>query len=116
MRQDATGVLAGSAAISPGPDWGRVIGLPVSVGSMPTVTGEIVRLARRGAGAHVCVSNVHMLVEARRDPALREVLRSAAIVASDGMPLVWQLRRNGYEHAQPRPKACRSIFMAATAA
>jgi N-acetylglucosaminyldiphosphoundecaprenol N-acetyl-beta-D-mannosaminyltransferase len=99
-REGATGVLAGSAAVSPGPDRGRVIGLPVSVGSMATVTQEIVRLARRGAGAHVCVANVHMLVEARRDPALREVLRSAEIVVSDGRPLVWQLRRSGFAHAQ----------------
>jgi N-acetylglucosaminyldiphosphoundecaprenol N-acetyl-beta-D-mannosaminyltransferase len=99
-REETLGVLAGSAVVSPGPDWGRVIGLPVSVGSMPTVTREIVRLARRGAGAHICVANVHMLVEARRDPALREVLKTADIVVSDGMPLVWQLRRNGFDHAQ----------------
>jgi N-acetylglucosaminyldiphosphoundecaprenol N-acetyl-beta-D-mannosaminyltransferase len=93
-------VLAGSATVSAGPDWGRVIGLPVSVGSIPTVTQEIVRLARRGAGAHVCVANVHMLVEARRHPALRAVRSSAEVVASDGMPLVWRLRRNGHPHAQ----------------
>lgn len=91
---------AGSATTSAGPDWGRVIGLPVSVGSLPTMTREIVRLARRAVGAHVCVANVHMLVEARRDPALRQVLTGAAIVASDGMPLVWRLRRNGSPHAQ----------------
>ena len=70
-------MMAGPAPAPSGPTWGRVISLPVSVGSMTSVTREIVSLARRGAGGHVCVANVHMLVEARRDPALREVLERA---------------------------------------
>ena len=78
----------------------RVIGLPVYVGTMATVAQEIMRLARAGAGGHVCVANVHMLVEARRDDALREVMESAALVVSDGMPLVRRLRRRGFRGAQ----------------
>jgi len=96
---EATAVMA-AAAPSSEPGWGQVIGLPVSVGTMESVTREIVDLARRGAGGHVCVANVHMLVEARRDPALRTVLEHAALVVSDGMPLAWQLRRHGFAQAQ----------------
>jgi N-acetylglucosaminyldiphosphoundecaprenol N-acetyl-beta-D-mannosaminyltransferase len=93
-------VLAGAAPSPSGPDWGQVIGLPVSVGTMASVTREIVSRARRGAGGQVCVANVHMLVEARRDPALRQVLEDATLVVSDGRPLVWQLRRHGHAHAE----------------
>ena len=73
-------------ALSSELDRGQVIGLPVNVGTMATVAQEIMRLARDGAGGYVCVANVHMLVEARRDAALREVMESAALVVSDGMP------------------------------
>ena len=92
-------MMAGAARSSE-PGWGQVIGLPVSVGTMASVTRDIVSLGRRGAGGHVCVANVHMLVEARRDPALREVLERASLVVSDGMPLAWQLRRHGFAQAQ----------------
>lgn len=93
-----TAVLPGAAPAA-GPDRGQVIGVPVNVGSMATVAQEILRQARRRVGGYVCVANVHMLVEARRDGGLREVMERAAVVASDGMPLVWCLRRHGFEHA-----------------
>jgi len=54
---------------------------------MATVVQEIMSLARRGGGGHICVANVHMLVEARQDDDLREVMESAALVVSDGRPL-----------------------------
>jgi N-acetylglucosaminyldiphosphoundecaprenol N-acetyl-beta-D-mannosaminyltransferase len=85
---------------APGLEWGEVIGLPVTVGTMSTVTQEIIRLARRREAGHVCVANVHMLVEARRDAGLRDALERAALVVSDGRPLVWQLHRHGFQQAQ----------------
>jgi N-acetylglucosaminyldiphosphoundecaprenol N-acetyl-beta-D-mannosaminyltransferase len=100
MRQVGTIALPGEPPSPSGPEWGQVIGLPVTVGTATTVCQEILRLARRGDGGHVCVANVHMLVEARRDAALREVLERASLVVSDGNPLVWQLRRHGFTHAQ----------------
>jgi N-acetylglucosaminyldiphosphoundecaprenol N-acetyl-beta-D-mannosaminyltransferase len=45
----------------------------------------------RQSGA-VCVANVDMLTRAVRDPALRQVMRNARLVVTDGMPLVWVLR------------------------
>ena len=94
-----TAALPGMTPAS-GLDQGRVIGLPVNVGTMATAAEEIMRLAHRGAGGHVCVANVHMVVEARRDAALREVMESAALVVSDGMPLVRRLRRRGFRGAE----------------
>jgi len=83
-----------------GLEWGRVIGLPVTVGNPASVSREILRLGRERAGGQVCVANVHMLVEARGDPGLRRVLEDAALVVSDGMPLAWQLRRHGFANAE----------------
>ena len=41
---------------------------------------------------YACVANVHMLVEAYRNPSFAEVVKNAKSVAPDGMPLVWALR------------------------
>jgi N-acetylglucosaminyldiphosphoundecaprenol N-acetyl-beta-D-mannosaminyltransferase len=48
--------------------------------------------------AHFC--NVHSVVEASRDPALRNVYESAQMVAMDGMPLVWVARWRGSRRAE----------------
>jgi N-acetylglucosaminyldiphosphoundecaprenol N-acetyl-beta-D-mannosaminyltransferase len=79
--------------------WGRVIGLPVAVGDMASFSGEIIRRAQQGQKGYVCVANAHMLVTARREPAFREVVERAPLVVSDGAPLVWQLRRQGFSQA-----------------
>jgi N-acetylglucosaminyldiphosphoundecaprenol N-acetyl-beta-D-mannosaminyltransferase len=92
--------VPGEAPSPSGLEWGRVIGLPVTVGNPTSVSREILRLSRDRVGGQVCVANVHMLVEARRDPALRHVLEDAALVVSDGKPLAWQLRRHGFAHAE----------------
>lgn len=79
---------------------GQVIGLPVVAADMAAITGRIVELAQSGRGGHVCVANVHMLTTARRDPQLKATLEDAAVVVSDGRPLVWQLRRQGFAGAR----------------
>jgi N-acetylglucosaminyldiphosphoundecaprenol N-acetyl-beta-D-mannosaminyltransferase len=90
VRSDAEPVLA----------WGRVIGLPVAASDLGSVGGHVIRMAKRGCGRFVCVANVHMLVTARRDAKLRQVLERAAIVVSDGMPLVRRLRASGFPEAR----------------
>ena len=50
---------------------------------------KIIDLAQKREGSYVCVSNVHMTVEAIRDPAFGNVLREADLAILDGMPLCW---------------------------
>jgi N-acetylglucosaminyldiphosphoundecaprenol N-acetyl-beta-D-mannosaminyltransferase len=90
----------GGAPFEPPLSWGRVIGLPVVVGNMAGVTRAVLDLAKRGAGGQVCVANVHMLTTARGDPELRSVLEHATLVVSDGRPLVWRLRQQGFRQAE----------------
>ena len=80
-------------------DFGRVIGCPVTASTLDEVTNEILRRADRGDGGYICVANVHMVTLARQDRALAKVLERAALVTSDGMPLVWALRRQGFREA-----------------
>lgn len=79
---------------------GQVIGLPVVASNIGSITAEIVALAQRGGGGHVCVANTHMLTTARHDPLLKATIEDASLVVSDGMPVVWQLRRQGLRNAQ----------------
>ncbi len=75
----------------------RVIGVPVAAGNLDGVADVVLDAARAGRGGHVCIANVHMATEARRDPALLTVMEEALVVTSDGMPLVWELRRQGHD-------------------
>ena len=79
---------------------GRVIGMPVTVGSIASVAQEALHGAKKGVGGYVCVSNVHMVTTARFDNRLRHIMEDADIVTADGLPLVWVLRQKGYRFAE----------------
>ena len=49
---------------------------------------------------YVCVANVHMTMEAFDDPSFRDIVNRADLVTSDGMPLVWMLKRLGLRQAE----------------
>lgn len=73
-----------------------VIGTRVTALRFDDQVARMTELAHApGSGHFVCVANVHMLVEARKRPAFREVLASASMVTPDGMPLVWLMRKGG---------------------
>ncbi len=61
--------------------------------------GTVARVASwiaRGGREYVCVSNVHSVMETRRNPGLRAVLEGAGLTVPDGMPLVWMGRAQGH--------------------
>src|SRR5437879_1781102 len=76
----------------------RLLGVPISVLSLPEVVTAVARAAR-GAGGYVGVCNVHSVVTAVRDTDLGEALENALVNTPDGMPLVWALRLLGYSSA-----------------
>ena len=79
---------------------GQVLSAPVNIASLDIMTGRILEKARRSQAAYVCVANVHMIVSAQKSPALLAIMNNAALVCSDGMPLVWELRRQGHKQAE----------------
>ena len=62
---------------------------PFSTLSFTDTIRHITDLALHKKGAYVCVANVHMTVEAIRNPAFGNVLREADLAILDGMPLCW---------------------------
>jgi N-acetylglucosaminyldiphosphoundecaprenol N-acetyl-beta-D-mannosaminyltransferase len=79
---------------------GRVIGLPVSVGSTDGLVNKIIKDACTRRGGYVCAANVHMITTAKHDVTLRKVMEHASLIAADGMPLVWVLQRRGFREAE----------------
>jgi N-acetylglucosaminyldiphosphoundecaprenol N-acetyl-beta-D-mannosaminyltransferase len=71
----------------------ELFGIRVDVGTMDRAVEAIGRQSAQGAGGLVCVCNVDMLTRARRTPRLRALMQGAVAVVSDGMPVVWGLRR-----------------------
>ena len=72
-----------------------VIGLPVTALPFDAQISLMLQWAKAFTSRVVCIANVHMLVEAYRDPEFAPVLRNADLVTPDGMPLVWMLRLMG---------------------
>ncbi len=64
-----------------------LISIPISNGTYKEFIDSIITLAVNKASAYVCVANVHMLVEAYRDPDFARVVENADLITPDGMPL-----------------------------
>ena len=67
----------------------------VDASSYAEATERVLRWAREPRGRMVCHANVHMTMEAADDAGFQTLVNGSDLVLSDGMPLVWALRRLG---------------------
>ena len=81
-------------------DKALIIGNQVTPSDLGCVEHRVVELAKLGGSCFVCIANVHMVVTAKSNELLRSAMEVAVIVTSDGMPLVWELRRQGFKEAE----------------
>lgn len=72
-----------------------VLGMRVDATSYEDASRRVLRWARRGRSAYVCVATVHMNMEAYDSAAFRRVVNGADLVTPDGRPLVWVLKSLG---------------------
>lgn len=77
-----------------------VLGMRVDAGSYPSTVERIIAWAADRQPHYVCVANVHMVMEAHDSPAFKQIVNGADMVTSDGMPLVFMLRRLGLPQAE----------------
>jgi len=71
----------------------ELFGIRVDVGNTDAAVKVICERGAQAQGGLVCVANVDMLTRAKRTPRLAALMRGAVAVVTDGMPLVWALRR-----------------------
>jgi N-acetylglucosaminyldiphosphoundecaprenol N-acetyl-beta-D-mannosaminyltransferase len=72
-----------------------VLGVGISAIDMARAVAEITRWIEDGERHYVCVTGVHGVMEARRDPELRRIHNASGLTTPDGMPMVWAGRRAG---------------------
>lgn len=78
-----------------------VVGVPVHALGWAQAVNCVFDWALRRESRTVFLCNVHSVVTARRDRAHAEAMESADLVAPDGAPVAWVLRRQGHGD-QPR--------------
>jgi N-acetylglucosaminyldiphosphoundecaprenol N-acetyl-beta-D-mannosaminyltransferase len=78
----------------------RILGMRVDATSYAGAARAVVDMAESGRGGMTCVATVHMVMEAFDDPAFQRLVNAADLVTSDGVPLVWALRRLGIPDAE----------------
>jgi len=72
-----------------------ILGAKVTVSSPEGVQRQLAALVA-SRGGYVSCANAYSLSRAKDDPDYRRVLNDAAILTTDGMPVVWTLRLLGY--------------------
>ena len=83
-----------------GLDSRHIIGMRVDSGNYSTMTQTIRKWALNKESRRVCVANVHMAMETVDSPDFKAIVNSSDMVTSDGMPLVWMLRKLGLKQSE----------------
>ncbi len=73
----------------------NVLGVGVHAIDLPSAVSIIENAVRENVKGYVCVTSVHGVMEAQRDPEFRDILNHALLVTPDGMPTVWVGRMQG---------------------
>ncbi|MDM5264380.1 WecB/TagA/CpsF family glycosyltransferase [Sulfurovum sp. XTW-4] len=65
----------------------KVINTLINTGSYEELIGNILDLSKNSRSSYVCISNVHMAIEAYLDKTFCNIVNSSDIATPDGMPL-----------------------------
>ncbi len=84
----------------PARDTVPVIGLDIDVVGLDSAVERVIGLVDKESAGYVCVSTVHMVMEAHDDPSFAVRVNGADMTVADGMPLMWMQRHLGYGDAE----------------
>ena len=73
------------------------MGVQVSISDMRGIADYLEEMVRNRRGGFVSCANAYSLGLASEDPEFLNLLNSADVVTTDGMPVVWALRLLGYD-------------------
>lgn len=81
----------------PSPPRMNVLGVGVSAVNM-TRTLQVIYgwVHERKIGKYVCVTPAHSIMDAYKDPKVRQIYNRSGLTTPDGMPLVWLLKHQGF--------------------
>lgn len=100
------------------PPYDHVLSLRVDATSYGHATRTILRWASARDSRYICMSTVHMAMEAYDCKEFCGIVNSADLVTPDGMPMVWSLRLLGhtYQRRVCGPDLMIEVMAAATLA
>jgi N-acetylglucosaminyldiphosphoundecaprenol N-acetyl-beta-D-mannosaminyltransferase len=75
----------------------NVLGVGVDAVDMAAAVEAIARAVANRRKGYICATGVHGVMEAQRDPALRNIFAKALLVVPDGMPTVWMGHLQGFQ-------------------
>ena len=78
----------------------NILGVRVSSVNMEQAVEGVTRLIEDRGKGYICVTGVHGIMEAQRDPSLQEILNHAFLAVPDGMPTVWVGHLYGHKQMQ----------------
>ena len=76
-----------------------ILGMRVDASNYDKAATQIVEWGSRRESRYVCIAAVNNVVEAHKRPEYREHMNQSDLTTSDGMPLVWGLRKLGIPEA-----------------
>ena len=76
----------------------NVLGVRVHAISMRMAVQVLDSAIAAGNKGYVCVTGVHGVIEAQKDPTFKAVLNRCLLTTPDGMPMVWVGRAQGHAH------------------
>jgi len=76
----------------------NVLGIGISALNLDLAVARVAQALEQKTRGYVCVTGVHGVSEAQRDPDLRTILNRAFLNTPDGMPMVWMGRLQGFGH------------------
>jgi N-acetylglucosaminyldiphosphoundecaprenol N-acetyl-beta-D-mannosaminyltransferase len=76
----------------------NILGIGISAIDMRDAIALVHRAIRQRIKGYICVQGMHGIMEAQRDPALREAFNGSLITTPDGMPTVWIGRLHGFHN------------------
>jgi N-acetylglucosaminyldiphosphoundecaprenol N-acetyl-beta-D-mannosaminyltransferase len=81
----------------------RVLGVRVHAVQIPDAVRILEHWIRERSAVHyVCPTGMHGVSETLKAPELRDILNAADLITTDGTPLVWLARKNGYAYMKRR--------------
>ncbi len=80
----------------PAPPRANVLGVGISAINMEDALYHSEQAIQHRRKGYICVTGVHGIMEAQRDPALRDIFNQSLLCTPDGMPTVWVGRLQGH--------------------
>jgi len=77
-----------------------VLGVGISAVDPDAALAEITHWLTNGVRHYVCVTGVHGVMEAQRDPELLRIHNDSGLTTPDGMPMVWAAHAAGAANVQ----------------